>query len=151
CYGREADEGRGSGQYEEGKSMLRIWTAIFALALAGQCLADENHPLLLRQPTVNAKQIVFVYGGDLWSVAKEGGAARRLTAGNGMAARPLFAPDGSDIAFTGTYDGNADVYVIPATGGTPRRLTYHPSPDRVVGWSPDGKKILFVSRSLSEK
>jgi tricorn protease len=125
--------------------MPRILTGIFVLVLAGQCLADENHPLLLRQPTVNAKQIAFVYGGDLWSVAKEGGVAQRLTAGNGMASRPVFSPDGSEIAFTGSYDGNADVYVIPATGGTPRRLTYHPSPDRVVGWSRDGKKILFAS------
>jgi tricorn protease len=126
--------------------MCRILTAIFALVLADQCLGDENQPLLVRQPTLNAKQIVFVYGGDLWSVAKEGGAAQRLTAGNGMASRPLFSPDGSEIAFTGTYDGNTDVYVIPASGGTPRRLTYHPSADRVVGWSPDGKKILFASR-----
>jgi tricorn protease len=149
CYGNEAGEIRRGGQPEEERKMRRTLSGITSLLLASVCLADENPPLLLRQPTVNAKQIVFVYGSDLWSVAKEGGAAQRLTAGNGMASRPAFSPDGSEIAFTGTYDGNADVYVIPASGGTPRRLTYHPSPDRVAGWSPDGKRILFASRRNS--
>ena len=106
--------------------MLRCVAGLFALILAVVCLADENPPLLLRHPTVSATQIVFVYGGDLWRVAKEGGTAQRLTATVGAASRPVFSPDGSEIAFTGTYDGNADVYLIPAGGGTPRRLTYHP-------------------------
>lgn len=125
--------------------MLRFVAGALALILADVCLADENPPLLLRHPTVSAAQIVFVYGGDLWSVAKEGGTAERLTATNGAASRPVFSPDGSEIAFTGTYDGNADVYVIPASGGTPRRLTYHPTPDLVMGWTRDGKQILFAS------
>jgi tricorn protease len=129
--------------------MLRFVAGLFALILANVCLADENPPLLLRHPTVSTTQIVFVYGGDLWSVAKEGGTAQRLTAANGAASRPVFSPDGSEIAFTGTYDGNADVYVIPASGGTPRRLTNHPSPDLVMGWTPDGKQILFASTRSS--
>jgi tricorn protease len=61
----------------------------------------------------------------------------------------VFSPDGSEIAFTGTYDGNADVYLIPASGGTPRRLTYHPAADFVIGWTPDGKQILFASTRTS--
>jgi tricorn protease len=129
--------------------MPRILAVIIALVPASHCFADENPPLLLRHPTVSVKQIVFVYGGDLWSVAKEGGAAQRLTAGDGRASVPVFSPDGSRIAFTGTYDGNPDVYVIPATGGTARRLTFHPSADHVSGWSPDGKRILFASRRNS--
>src|SRR5271157_1467080 len=129
--------------------MLRFVAGLIALLLANVCLADENAPLLLRHPTVSAKQIVFVYGGDLWSVSKEGGVAQRLTAGNGVASRPVFSPDGSEIAFTGAYDGNADVYVIPASGGTPRRLTYHPSADYAVGWTRDGKRVLFASTRSS--
>ncbi len=58
---------------------------------------------------------------------------------------PHFSPDGSQIAFTGEYDGNRDVYVVPAAGGVPRRLTYHPAEEYVAGWTPDGKKILFNS------
>src|SRR2546429_4004318 len=76
--------------------MLRFVAGLFALLLANVCLADENPPLLLRHPTVSATQIVFVYGGDLWSVAKEGGTAQRLTAANGAASRPVFSPDGRD-------------------------------------------------------
>src|SRR5262249_15780569 len=107
--------------------MLRLaaMTGLFAVVLATVCVADDHPPLLLRHPTLSASQLFFVYGGDLWSVPRQGGAAQRLTAGNGVASRPAFSPDGNEIAFTGTYEGNADVYVIPANGGTPRRLTYH--------------------------
>ncbi len=128
--------------------MLRFVTGLFALLLANICFADEN-PLLLRHPALSATHIVFVYGGDLWSVPREGGVAQRLTAMNGAASRPVFSPGGSEIAFTGTYDGNADVYVIPASGGTPRRLTYHPSPDLVMGWTRDGNQVLFASNRNS--
>ena len=58
---------------------------------------------------------------------------------------PMFSPDGSMIAFTGEYDGNEDVYVMPAAGGIPKRLTSHPSSDQVAGWSRDGRRILFRS------
>ena len=79
------------------------------------------------------------------SQARAGGVALRRTARNGAASDPIFSPDGREIAFTGSYDGNSDVYIIPATGGTPRRLTYHPSPDLVIGWTRDGQRVLFRS------
>jgi tricorn protease len=60
-----------------------------------------------------------------------------------------FSPDGSLIAFTGSYDGGTDVYVMDARGGVPRRLTYHPASDRVLGWHPDGTSILFRSGATS--
>jgi tricorn protease len=106
-------------------------------------------PLLLQHPTLSETKIVFAYGGDLWSVSREGGTAERLTAGTGTKSRPTFSPDGSEIAFTANYDGNLDVYIIPATGGVPRRLTYHPASDAVMGWSRDGKQVLFASNRLS--
>src|SRR5262249_18433278 len=62
---------------------------------------------------------------------------------------PAFSPDGVLVAFTGEYDGNPDVYVVPAAGGTPRRLTFHPGDDVVVGWTPDGKSVLFRSSRLA--
>ncbi len=102
-------------------------------------------PLLLQQPTLSRTQIAFSYGGDIWTVPRAGGAATRLTAGEGTNSDPSFSPDGSLIAFTGLYDGNADVYVMAAGGGVARRLTYHPAPDGVVGWTPDGSRILFRS------
>lgn len=101
--------------------------------------------LLLQHPTLSRDAIAFEFAGEIWTVARDGGVARRLVAGQGRNGRPLFSPDGSLIAFTGTYDENADVYVVPVTGGQPTRLTYHPGPDEAVGWTPDGKAILFHS------
>ena len=105
--------------------------------------ADEK-PLLAQQPTLSKTTIVFSYGGYLWSVSREGGEARQLTTG-GHEGFPVFSPDGSQIAFAGQYDGNADVYVMPASGGSPKRLTWHPGQDSPLGWTPDGKKVLLVS------
>jgi tricorn protease len=106
--------------------------------------ADEG-PAFYRNPTMSATTIVFEYGGDLWSVARQGGQAARLTAGPGEETSPVFSPDGSMVAFTGRYDGNVDVFVVPVTGGVPRRLTYHPGPDFARGWTPDGTRVLFAS------
>jgi len=105
----------------------------------------SNQYALLRTPTISKTQIAFSYGGDLWIVDRKGGDARRLTSDAGIEIDPIFSPDGTMIAFTGEYDGNEDVYVIPAAGGSPKRLTSHPGPDQVVGWTRDGKRILFRS------
>lgn len=125
--------------------MLKLAAGVLALLVAGVCCAEENPRLLLRHPTISATQIVFVYGGDLWSVPRAGGVAQRLTSGVGRSSAPVFSPDGSEIAFTGSYDGNGSIYVMPASGGTPRRLTYHPSGDSVIGWTRDGKSVVFAS------
>jgi tricorn protease len=123
-------------------------TSLFSLSLllaAIVCRAQSHAPLLLQEPTLSKDQIAFAYAGDLWSVDRNGGDAKRLTNGVGVETDPHFSPDGTLIAFTGQYDGNTDVFVMPASGGVPRRLTYHPAEDSVVGWTPDGKRILFVS------
>jgi tricorn protease len=114
------------------------------------CFAQTEQPLLLRKPTISKTNIAFVYAGDLWIVGRDGGAAQRLTTGLGNETDPQFSPDGSMIAFTGEYDGNVDVFVMPATGGEPKRLTFHPGNDLVKGWTNDGKQLLFVSQRSSE-
>jgi tricorn protease len=72
-----------------------------------------------------------------------------LVTGRDLESGPIFSPDGSLIAFSGNYDSNVDVYVVPSAGGEPRRLTYHPGPDVAVGWTPDGKSVLFHSHRNS--
>jgi tricorn protease len=123
----------------------KLLCLVLLFAAATVCAAQTAKPLLLRHPTLSRTQVAFVYGGDLWVVSREGGDARRLTAGAGIETDPAFSPDGTQIAFTGEYDGNVDVYVVPAEGGVPRRLTYHPAADVVVGWTPDGSRVLFRS------
>ena len=124
---------------------LRLFLVMVCLLVfSGMVLAAEDAPMLATWPTMSKTEIVFLYGGYLWSVPRDGGEARQLTTG-GHETNPVFSPDGKWIAFTGEYDGNADVFVMPATGGEPKRLTWHPTADVVVGWTPDGKDILFRS------
>ncbi len=120
-------------------------TRLIVFFLFSLAVACADTPILAQQPTLGPAQIVFVYAGDLWTVARAGGAAHRLTSGEGLESNPYFSPDGKWIAFTGQYDGNTDVFVIPAEGGVPRRLTWHPSADTAVGWTPDSKRVLFTS------
>ena len=86
----------------------------FALAalLFGASLAPAAaaNPLILQSPTVSRAQIAFVYGGDIWTVPHEGGAAHRLVTGFGLAGAPYFSPDGSTIAFSANYDGSTKLH-----------------------------------------
>lgn len=119
--------------------------SILAACLACSGAANAQGTRLLRHPTVSRDQVAFAYAGDLWTVARTGGQARRLTATPGVEGDACFSPDGSQIAFTATAGGNTDVYVMAAAGSEPKRLTWHPGIDRVRGWTPDGKRILFAS------
>ncbi len=130
--------------------MFRSFAAAFVLALAA--LAASVVPAaaleecrLMRMPDIQGDRIVFVYAGDLWTVARAGGTAERLTSHEGQELFPKFSPDGRTIAFTAEYDGNTDAYTIPAEGGEPKRLTWHPGIDQVAEWYPDGRSILIRS------
>jgi tricorn protease len=122
-----------------------LLTMAVMLGIVPCAFAADEAPLLLQWPAVSHSHVAFVYAGDLWLVGREGGAATRLTSGIGLETHPVFSPDGTQIAFGGEYEGNLDVYVVPTAGGVPRRLTHHPAPDLPVGWTPDGKAVLFCS------
>lgn len=119
-------------------------------------LFAQQEGRLLRFPDVHQDQVVFMYGGDLWTVSTSGGIARKLTSHKGLEILPKFSPDGKWIAFTGQYDGNDQVYVIPSEGGVPKQLTYLQPPEHlsersgpenmVLNWYPDSKHVLFMSR-----
>ncbi len=134
---------------------MKITLRSFALALlvcalvGGSAGATDNPPLLLQSPSLSATQLVFAYGGEIWITSRDGGEARRLVSGTNRLDGPIFSPDGSMVAYTGNYDGNEDVYVVPATGGQPHRLTYHPGQDVALGWTPDGKRVAFRSSRKS--
>jgi tricorn protease len=103
----------------------------------------------MRMPDIQGDRIVFVYAGDLWTVARTGGGAQRLTTHDGLEVFPKLSPDGASVAFTAEYDGNSDAYTIPTPGGEPKRLTFHPGNDQVAEWYPDGKSILIRSARAS--
>ncbi|HKJ31663.1 MAG TPA: hypothetical protein VKA34_07540, partial [Balneolales bacterium] len=134
---------------------LIAWSPMQNKAQAQQ--ANQNEKLLCRFPTLHGNTIVFEAAGNLWRVSRDGGTAVRLTTDQGYDMMPRFSPDGSTIAFTGQYEGNVDVFTMPAHGGKVTRLTYHSDvvqrpptrwgPDNmVVTWTPDGKHIVFLSR-----
>lgn len=100
---------------------------------------------LMQHPDVSDSQIAFIYSDDVWIAPKSGGTANRLSSPEGDESYPRFSPDGSMLAYTANYQGNSDVYVISVNGGIPLRLTYHGMFDRVLGWTPDGKSVLFAS------
>jgi len=117
--------------------------------VAAQPPSTGNALLLLRDPSMSKTQITFEYGGELWEVPRAGGQAHVLATGMDLETQPIFSPDGTKVAFSGTFDHNTDVYVVSASGGQPERLTWHPDPDIAVGWTADGKDVLFSSHRYS--
>jgi tricorn protease len=138
------------------KKCFVVFTFLFLIF--SSLLSATNETRLLRFPTIYDNQIVFTYAGDLYSVAATGGMARKLTSHEGVEIFPRFSPDGKWIAFTGQYDGNTEVYLIPAEGGIPKRLTFTATLGRddvsdrmgpnniVMGWMNNSKNIVFRSR-----
>ena len=121
-----------------------------SLCLSGFVSAlDTQDTRLLTQPAITKTHIAFVYADDLWVADPDGRNVVHLTTDLGVEGYPAFSPDGSLLAFSAQYDGNTDVYVVPATGGVPKRLTWHPGADLVQDFSRDGRSILFASPRAS--
>jgi len=140
--------------------MKKLLLGIASLALALPLLAAsaQDEARLLRFPAVGGGKIVFCYAGNLYSVGIDGGRAVKLTSDVGYECFPKISPDGQTVAFTAQYDGNTEVYTIPITGGEPKRITYSALVGRdqvgermgpnniVMGWTPDGKQIVYRSK-----
>src|SRR5262249_10746463 len=135
-----------------GIRMSRLF-ALIVLLIVGSNISEAQ--TYTRRPfvgvSVSRSEIAFTFAGDLWTVKRSGGDARRLTHSADQKAYPFFSPDGSEIAFAMEVNSNWDAYVIPASGGEPRRLTYHPGIDLVWGWTPDGKAVLIESFRAAQR
>src|SRR4026209_1086317 len=139
--------------------VLLCLTSSAVISIRGQQSPDTTR--LLRFPTTNGTQIVFCYAGEIYTVGKEGGIARRLTSGPGYSSFPRFSPYGKQTAFTSQYDGNTEVYVMPAEGGVPKRLTTSATLGRydisdrmgpnnlVMAWENTKPLVVFRSRMKS--
>ncbi len=124
---------------------LIISVLVACLGVLPLCVTAQISAKLMRDPDVSDSQIAFVYGGDIWLAPKSGGTAIQLTDSPGEESFPRFSPDGKEIAFTASYQGNSDIYVMPVTGGIPHRVTYESHYDRMLDWHPDGQQLLFAS------
>ena len=135
--------------------LLALQSTVLPLSSARAAAAGRQSARIdarmMREPDVSATQIAFVYAGDIWIAPKTGGEAERLSSPRGEESFPKFSPDGSQLAFSGNYDGNVDIYVMPVAGGLPRRITHHGAPDRMVEWYPDGRSLLYATTMTSYK
>ena len=135
-----------------GLSLALIVSAAVLAATPAPAADDGNHPLWLRYPAVSpdGKRIAFAYGGSLYEVSSEGGAAQPLVNSGVYATRPVWSPDGQSIAFAADRFGNLDVFIIPAAGGPAKRLTAQSSDDLPSGFTADGAEVLFLSARLGD-
>lgn len=142
--------------YLIGDSMFKLnFVLVVFLFLTFLSNTSFSQTKLLRFPDIHGDKVVFTYGGDLWISSTSGGTATRLTSHPGVEVFAKFSPDGKWIAFTGQYDGDEQVYVMPSTGGIPKQLTFYPAKgpftprwgydNQVYDWTDDGKRILFRS------
>ena len=142
--------------------MRKIFVLFSVLCMAFVVITSKaEEARLLRFPSTNGSEIVFMYAGDLFKVSANGGEAKRLTSHVGYEMFPRFSPDGRIIAFTGQYDGNTEVYTVPSEGGEPLRLTYTATNSRddlgdrmgpnniVMGWTTDGNDVVYRNRKGS--
>ncbi|NQD71154.1 peptidase S41 [Sphingobacterium shayense] len=132
------------------RSISILWRVLFATSMlvCGKVYSQQE-TLLLRNPSISKDHISFVYAGDIWIADKDGQHPRRLTANPGVEQNPMFSPDGKQIAFTGNYDGNTDVYVVSIYGGSPQRITFHPASDILRGWLNNQETYFTTTREFT--
>jgi len=126
---------------------LRLCLLIFLLPLQFLRSYAQQEALWLRYPAISpdGKTIVFGYQGNLYKVSSEGGNAAALTVGNSHNMMPVWSHDGQHIAFANNRNGNFDIYVMPATGGTATRLTYNSANDYPYDFTIDNQAVIFGS------
>jgi tricorn protease len=125
------------------KRLYRILVTV--TLLLPSLMVSSQGTRLLRQPAISSTHIAFAYGGDIWLTDYDGQNLLRLTSTPAVESNPYFSPDGEWIAFTSNRSGNQEVYIVSAKGGSPERLTWHPAPSSVRGWTPDGKRVLYAT------
>ena len=130
---------------------MRLSASALLLALTVPAAALAQQPTQLgyyRFPAVSGNTVVFTAEGDLWRVPIAGGTATRLTSARGEETNAAISPDGKWVAFSASYEGPTEAYVMPIEGGAPKRLTYEGGTATVVGWTPDGK-VLYATQDYA--
>lgn len=119
----------------------RVVSSLLGLALVAVASAESGAFML--SPDIHGDQVLFTREGDIWLGNLATGTAQRLTRHEGLETKARFSPDGSQIAFQAQYDGGGNqVYVMPISGGIPRRVTNRLNAAVLEDWTPDGQKLL---------
>nr|WP_295785242.1 S41 family peptidase [Rhodoferax sp.] len=126
------------------KTIRLLWLAATVASLHTAASAQTEG--FYRQPALRGQQLYLVAEGDIWRVAAQGGSAERITTHQGLESMPAVSPDGRWLAFVAQYDGPGDVYLMPAQGGVPKRLSWEGSAQRVWGFTPQGE-VLYTGPS----
>jgi tricorn protease len=125
--------------------MKRSFLAVMLVFTVFSGANAQEHPLWMRYSAISpdGQTILFSYKGDIYSVSAKGGVAVALTISESYEFAPVWSHDGRSIAFASDRYGNFDVFVMPATGGEARRLTYHSTGEIPCSFTADDKRILF--------
>jgi Tol biopolymer transport system component/C-terminal processing protease CtpA/Prc len=131
------------------KLSARILFVLTGVYLSAVSVFAQGAMPYLTEPSLSPdrREIVFVSGGDIWSVSSGGGTAQLLVAHAATESRPLFSPDGRRLAFVSNRTGNGDVYVLNLETNDLARLTFDDGSDNLDAWSRDGQWIYFSSSS----
>ncbi len=128
-----------------GRVSLPALCAPVLLLVLGAAAAAAGPVRLARHPDYHAGRVAFSYLGDIWTASENGTGVQRVTDNSAREVYPRYSPDGRWIAFSSNRYGNYDVFVVPVSGGTPKRLTFYTGTDDVVGWTRDSQQIIFRS------
>jgi len=129
------------------KYSLRYFCLFLLIPFTSLSLFAETAALSEPAISPNGKEIAFVSGGDIWSVAASGGEAHLLVSDPATESRPLYSPDGKWLAFISTRTGSGDIYLLNLQTDELKRITYDDGLDQLDNWSPDSKWIYFSSSS----
>ncbi len=128
------------------KLFLFLFVCLLSINTTAQTVTPQHY---FYEPAISPdkSEIAFVSGGDIWTVPANGGEARLLVSHPAVESRPIYSPDGKQLAFISARTGNGDIYILNFTNGELKRLTFDDSNDQLDSWSRDGRWIYFSSSS----
>lgn len=134
---------------------MKISTLLLSLSLPlslGCGLASAlAAPAYTRYPAIRADTVVFTAEGDLWKAPAGGGQAQRLTTHPAAEIYPAISHDGKWLAFSASYEGALEAYVMPFSGGVPKRLSFENSAVQVLGWTIQGEVLVSMQNATGPR
>ncbi len=127
----------------------KLFALCFLVLSSAIALYAQKSIAYLTEPAISPdrREIAFVSGGDIWTVAAAGGTASLLVSHPATESRPVFSPDGKRLAFVSNRTGSGDIYVLNLETNDLSRVTFDDALDNLDAWSRDGRWLYFSSSS----